>query len=402
MPPDLSLLPPDPAAPAAMRPSQAAFPLPEPSPQFALDIPARRGLDEVRERIHADNTGKWDLTLPRHRLMLRGGRLVLPSGYEDEYPERLTLSPWATAQACQRLGIPTAYFRKCPPPLRDAQFNHWAWREQAQQEYDLPLDDEDMEPVPVAEPPVPAKPDGWLLRAKGSEVRGILSQRYVRLDNQQLMDCLVPLLESRYEVKSLALTGESLHLRLIDPSLARDVLPNDRLMVGLHVTNSEVGRRAVSVDALVYRLVCTNGLIRLVRGKSLLRQRHISWEQPRFVDALHRALCEALTAGAGLIEQLAWAVRTPVPNVEGTLTALMQQGSLTQSLQEGVRRALLGTPPSQQETVYGFVNALTFVAQGLCPDDRYDLEVLAGRLLENGLPRPVASESVRLTPGMQP
>jgi hypothetical protein len=88
--------------------------------------------------------------------------------------------------------------------------------------------------------------------------------------------------------------------------------------------------------------------------------------------------------------------------VDGTLAALVQQGSLTQELREGVRRALLGTPPSQQETVYGLVNALTFVAQGLCPDDRYDLEVLAGRLLENGLPRPVSSAGTRLTPGMRP
>ena len=233
-------------------------------------------------------------------------------------------------------------------------------------------------------------------------MRGILSQRYVRLDNRHLLDCLLPLLQSRYEVKHLALTPESLHLRLVDPDLTRDVLPNDRLMVGLHVANSEVGRRAVSVDALVYRLVCANGLIRLVRGRSLLRHRHVSWDEPRFAEALQKALGEALTAGAGLIEQLAWAAKTPIPDVDGTLAALVQQGSLTQELREGVRRALLGTPPSQQETVYGLVNALTFVAQGLCPDDRYDLEVLAGRLLENGLPRPVSSAGTHLTPGIRP
>lgn len=396
------------SAPAALPSAQAATilaPLP-PSPpsasapsasdQFALDLPARQGLDEVRGRVLADDEGKWDVILPRQSLLMDRGTLLLPSECEGDYPPSVTLSPWATAQACTRLGIPTAYFRRCPTPLQDAQFNHWAWKGNGIHE------DGDWDDEPEAPPTQGEVPERWLLRAKAGQVRGILSQRYVRLDNRQLLDCLHPLLQSRYEVKSLALTEESLHLRLVDPALARDVLPNDRLVVGLHVANSEVGRRAVSVDALVYRLVCANGLIKLVRGRSLLRHRHVSWDEPRFAFSLERALGEALTAGAGLIEQLSWAARTPVADVDGTLAALVHQGSLTQELRERVRRALLGTPPSQQETAYGLVNALTFVAQGLCPDDRYDLEVLGGRLLENGFPKPLTSADARLAPGMRP
>ncbi len=409
MPPSLSpLADPSGSALAAVPPAQAAAPLdplplsppfasaPSASDQFALNLPARQGLDEVRGRVLADDEGKWDVILPRQSLLMDRGTLLLPSEYEGDYPPSVTLSPWATAQACTRLGIPTAYFRRCPPPLQDAQFNHWAWKGSAVHE------DGDWDDEPEAPPSQGEAPERWLLRAKAGQVRGILSQRYVRLDNRQLLDCLHPLLQSRYEVKSLALTEESLHLRLIDPALARDVLPNDRLVVGLHVANSEVGRRAVSVDALVYRLVCANGLIKLVRGRSLLRHRHVSWDEPRFAASLERALGEALTAGAGLIEQLSWAARTPIADVDGTLAALVHQGSLTQELRERVRRALLGTPPSQQETAYGLVNALTFVAQGLCPDDRYDLEVLAGRLLENGFPKPVTSAEARLAPGMRP
>ena len=42
---------------------------------------------------------------------------------------------------------------------------------------------------------------------------------------------------------------------------------------------------------------------------------------------------------------------------------------------------------SQRDTLYGLVNALTFTAQSLTPDERYTLETAAGRLLESGLPR---------------
>jgi len=381
---DAATLPPPPAPHAA--PALPA-PIPPAPDQTVLDLPARCGLEAVRERLRQDDRNKWDLTVPRERLMLGGGRLILPEEFRDEYPERLDLSGWATTQACQRLGIPAQYFVRCPPPLRDVQFNHWLWKA-ANEPDDEHLPEEDEESGLSNR----SSADGlrpWLLRGKEGTVRAVLSDRYAPLDNADLLATLTPLLEGRFEVKTLLLTPESLHLRLVDPRLAREVLPDDRLMVGLHVANSEVGRRSVTVDALVYRLVCQNGLIRLVKGRSLLRQRHVSWDRPRFQDALSRSLSEAITAGAGLIERLSLATRMPVPDVEGVILALSRQAGLTQRVQDGVRRALLATAAPQQETVYGFVQALTLTAQDLPPDDRYDLEVAAGRLLEEGLPSPV-------------
>ena len=100
--------------------------------QATLDLPARCGLDEVQERIRQDDRGKWDHATPRDRLALAGGQIILPEDCLDEYPERLTLSPWATTQACQRLGIPPDYFRRCSAPLQEAKFNHWVWRQYAE------------------------------------------------------------------------------------------------------------------------------------------------------------------------------------------------------------------------------------------------------------------------------
>jgi len=105
-------------------------------------------------------------------------------------------------------------------------------------------------------------------------------------------------------------------------------------------------------------------------------------------------VCEAVTAGAGLIDRLQAATREPVPDVEGVIRAIGQQAMLTQSIQDRVKQALLSTPPPQQERVYGLVQALTFVAQNLSPDDRYDLEVTAGRLLDEGLPAPVKADAI--------
>ncbi len=360
---------------------QAQEPVPNWSEfQPTLDLPTRHGLTELKRQITQDDAGKWDLIVPKDRLALTQGLLTLPEEHLDEHPECLTLSPWATAQVCQRLGIPVDYYRKLSRPLRDANVNHFLWRQDAE---------------PEDEGNARSSGSGfWLLRCKEQTVRAVLSDRYRPLDNADLVGTLVPILEDRFEVRGIALTPESFHLRLVDPRLAREVLPNDRLMVGVHVANSETGRRSVTVDALVWRLVCLNGMVRLVRGKSLLRQRHVSWDRPRFADALNRAVCEAVTAGAGLIDRLQAATREPVPDIEGVIRAIVQQALLTQSIQDRVKQALLSTPPPQQERVYGLVQALTYTAQSLAPDDRYDLEVVAGRLLDEGLPAPVKADAV--------
>jgi len=377
---------PDPSNPAIGSSLTPALPQgQEPAPNWAefqptLDLPTRHGLTELKRQIAQDDAGKWDLLVPKDRLILSRGQLVLPEEHLDEHPEFLSLSPWATAQACHRLCIPAPYFVRCPSPLQDAQFNHWAWQSG---------EDPDKEQDGNAGAPRP-----WLLRCKEQTVRAVLSDRYRPLDNADLVGTLVPILEDRFEVRGIALTPESFHLRLVDPRLAREVLPNDRLMVGVHVANSETGRRSVTVDALVWRLVCLNGMVRLVRGRNLLRQRHVSWDRPRFADALNRAVCEAITAGAGLIDRLQAATREPVPDVEGVIRAIAQQALLTQAVQERVKQALLATPPPQQERVFGLVQALTYTAQSLSPDDRYDLEVIAGRLLDEGLPAPMKADAI--------
>lgn len=346
--------------------------------QFTLPLPRRPDLDTVHDRIRIDDAGKWDVTPARKELSLCGGRLCLPPSYEDDCPAALTLTPWALSQFCQRLGIPTPYFRKCPPALQDQQANHWLRF--------APADNSDEEQADLPA----ARDETWLLRGRKDRLRGVLSARYARLDNQQLLDALRPLLQSRehrLEVKDFSLSEESLHLRLIDPQVSREVLKDDRLFVGFHVSNSEVGVRSVRVDALVWRLVCANGLIRLVNGKSLFHRRHVSFDPERFRTDLQLAIAEAVTEGAGLLERLALAARASVPDMPGAIRSLSEQWRLSERTQELVTASLLSEAPSQQETVYGLVNAFTSAAHHLDPEERYRIETLAARLAETGIPR---------------
>jgi hypothetical protein len=331
--------------------------------------PFTKTLADVQEQVREDDAGKWDSIARCREITLHQGRLAFSEAGEQGYDTGLALTPWALGQLCHQLGLPAAYVKKCPAFLQDQNVNYWnRYHETGRQ-----LTRADHAPDAA-----------WLLRCKGGSVRGVLSPKYARLDNTQLLEALFPLLAAtRYQVGLVQLTPESFHLRLVDQRIARDVLPGDRLLIGIHLANSEVGLRAVTVDACVYRLVCLNGLIRRVNEKSLMRQRHIHIADTRFKEILARAIQEAVTVAAGFIEQMARAVKMPVPDPENAILALGQLWNLPQQTQEYVRFALLGEPMrGQQETLYGLVNALTRAAQRLSIEERFELETLAGVLID--------------------
>ena len=63
---------------------------------------------DVRDRLLADDEHKWDTLAERHRIRIHGGRLFFGQMSLQNFPKGLELTPWATAQLCQKLNIPTA------------------------------------------------------------------------------------------------------------------------------------------------------------------------------------------------------------------------------------------------------------------------------------------------------
>ena len=314
--------------------------------------------DDAHELVRQDDGGKWDVTVERRDLTWCEGQLAWPG---ENGEQRLSPSAWATGQLCTRLGIPTPYFRKCPSQLQEAQAHHWLCHG-------------------------PHKPgEKWLLRAKEAQLRGVLSERYSPPDNAMLLDEVRLLLPGRYCVDWLGLSEENLHLRIVDPARCWEVLPDDGLMAGTHLSNSEVGFRSVTVDALVFRLVCSNGLVRLVNGKSLLRQRHLHVSESRFAGALAVAIDQALKESERFLEQMQVATRTPVPEITEVMATIAEKWHLGEETTEAAQKALLHEAPAQQESLYGLVNAYTAAAQRLPDEKRYGLEVLAGHLAQHGV-----------------
>lgn len=379
-------------------------------------------LDEVCDQIQSDDEGKWDIIQPKSALTMHNGKLYLPDCYESRYNGGLTPTLWATSQLCGRLSIPTAYFRRCPVRLQDIQFNYWCNNADSAEEHEsselsLPpashypegegysYDEEAVHTANRQSEPAAyrngnnghafhngryagaEKNEYWLLRAKGDTLRAVLTERYCPLDNRALLESLRKSLPPHLQVQWVALDDESLHLRLFDPNLRRDVRSDDPLQAGLHIANSEVGKRSVTVDAVVYREVCSNGLVRLLKGKSILQQRHIGVAPAHFTVLLRQAMQQALYAAHEFTEQMALAAQAPLRDVEAELKHLVSHWHLTQNFVEQVKTSLQREDARYQESVFGLVNAVTHAAQSLDADRRYEMEVVAGKLLERQLLR---------------
>ncbi|CUP12927.1 Domain of uncharacterised function (DUF932) [Bacteroides xylanisolvens] len=63
------------------------------------------------------------------------------------------------------------------------------------------------------------------------------------------------------EIVSCEVTEGNLYLKIINKAIQAEVKPGDVVQAGFVVSNSEVGLGSLRVEPLVYRLVCSNGLI---------------------------------------------------------------------------------------------------------------------------------------------
>ena len=87
-----------------------------PQGQLPLGLAPTGDFALVRERVRKDALDKWDALTPRAEIRLHHGRVWFPEAAQSDFAASLRPTSWATSQFCQRLGIPAAYFKKCPAP----------------------------------------------------------------------------------------------------------------------------------------------------------------------------------------------------------------------------------------------------------------------------------------------
>lgn len=202
-----------------------------------------RALPEVLTELQRQNTMKRDFIAPASALSLSSdGETFLMDHIGVKDTQMLGTTDLFHRQVGATLGIPAKYYdqmRKLKPGLLAENVNSW-------------FSDRDQ---------------SYMIRSmdygNGRVARALLSDRYRRIDNMEIASNVLPLFAGREEMEviSCEVTENRLYLKIVNHRLEMAVAPGDYVQAGVVISNSEVGLGAVSVQPLVYRLVCTNGMV---------------------------------------------------------------------------------------------------------------------------------------------
>ena len=266
----------------------------------------------------------------------------------------LNMTDHALRQLCSRIGVPYEFMGKCPQGLRLRTINHFIQNGELRERY-------------------------MLRTTEGNNVRAIMSERFTPFDDSDLFDAIETQCKGA-TVETYEFGKTSTHLRLTFPETETEMKKGDVVKTGLHITNSEVGLRSVTVHALVYRLVCTNGLI-APDGNGKYGSRHIG-KFDTIKEGVRSAIEEAKYSTEALTHRFRESMRLEIENPIDEMEQIAKDNKLTQERFKEMLNAYTNEP---DPTVYGVTNAITRSAQKFEAEARYSMERLATNYLSKNV-----------------
>lgn len=281
----------------------------------------------------------------------------------------------AHGQIAQRLGIPQRYYDKMRgdnegTSLLRENVNHWLSREK----------------------------DPKLIRTMDGKMRAFLSHRYRPLDNFDLAEVTLPIIRDMgCRVESAALTDNRLYIKAITERVTAEVKPGDVVQAGIVISNSEIGLGSVKVEPLIFRLVCTNGMIASDHSLSKYhvgRNVEVDLAEEFFRDETRKADDRAfwmkvsdVVRGAitedgfqRIVNSMRAATARPIEaDVVEVVDSVKEKFALAETEKSGVLTHLINGGDLSQ---YGLMNAITRTSQDVKDYDRAtELERLGGQVL---------------------
>ena len=263
---------------------------------------------------------------------------------------------------------------------------------------------------------------GMLRLVRGDEARAVLGSQYQPLDDLELLSILGDVLPGA-EVRFHSFGEVSTHMTITMPKteselegteLRRRGSGPDTVRRGLHIMNSEVGMRAISIEGIIWRDVCSNvmpavgfgggdnsgigtttdssGRIYIRsdrRGRALQSSKQGGWRfihrgDPNALRAFVRdAVEDSKMEFEGLLGQWRQSMDKIVDNATDAIAAVSKAERLTA---DDLAKVLVGYGEEKAQSgerwadsVLGIANAFTRAAQSFPdPEERYAIQV-AGR-----------------------
>jgi len=264
-------------------------------------------------------------------------------------------SHWSLSQFCSSLDIPARYIKKCmveDPELAVDNLNTWLTR---------------------------ASDKECLLRTTSNRLSGFLSNKYTIFEDTDLMDIIHNSLkkEEEYIVMEHLITPEILNLRIVRSRQLN--IAGEDLSVGINVRNSRVGKSKVDIELLIYKWKCTNGIIFGGGVETYYSKRHTGIDSETIASEFSRIMSD-MPKNIELIKSKVETLRSTKIN-ENILEKFVDKFEKNKFANSAMTQKILASMPKYEDTGWGFVNAMTEVAQEYNMDTRERIEKYAGQLL---------------------
>ena len=323
-------------------------------------------LDQFADTILTQSQQKADYLVDTRNLQLETyGSDIYLHMYDNhsEVMEPLQINQTAHRQFGTHLKIPASYYDRMlttHPELLAHNVNSWFQRE----------------------------PSKRMLRTMGGTARAILSNRYRRIDNLEIAQVVLPIIGEMEgaHVESCQITESRMYLKVVNTRLEAEVVPGDIVQAGVIISNSEVGLGSVCIQPLVYRLVCSNGMIindaqtrRNHVGRTnetdesfqLYSEETLMAEDKAFVlkiqDTVRAAVDEARFSQVISMMKTAKQVAMNTQDVPGIVRLASREFHITDDESTGVLQHLI---EGNDLTLYGLSNAITRHSQDIENYDR--------------------------------
>ena len=158
---------------------------------------------------------------------------------------------------------------------------------------------------------------------------------------------------------------------------------NGRMYRGIILKNSEVGSASLSVETFLFRFVCGNHIIWHASNHTKKSRRHIGSLNQWTADEMIRAAMGIADASARQDEQqIAAIAKLTYGTDKDACIAQARKDGLTERDARASYDAAEANEPNPRST-WGYVNGITRHSQTyLNQDDRHELDMIAGRILQ--------------------
>ena len=332
---------------------------------------------ELAEEIERQSQSKRDFVAPTDKLTMVVERehgmpvTAMSIGTHGVFG----INEIAHEQMATRLGVPNKYYEKMnveAPELLATNVNHW----------------------------LHTKIEQRMVRTLDGKQRAFLSDRYRALDYLDTGKTVLPIIqELGCRVESAELTDRRLYVKAVTEKVSFEVKKGDVVQAGIVISNSEVGLGSVKVEPMIFRLVCSNGM---VAADASIRKYHVGRghdagdlaeeffrNETRVADdyAFWLKVADVVRGAFNkevferLAKKMTDATKDAIEaDVVDVVEVVQKKFQLTDGERSGVLTNLIKNADLSR---YGLLNAVTQMAQTVPSYDRStDLERLGGQILE--------------------